>query len=65
MFKEEQVSARIIDGKVIAATIRDEIAADVALIEETYGQAPGLATVLVGSRADSATYVRMKKASVR
>jgi len=55
------VSAQIIDGKVIAATIRDEIAADVAKIQEEYGQAPGLATVLVGSRADSATYVRMKK----
>lgn len=55
------MSAQIIDGKVIAATIRDEIAADVAQIQEEYGQAPGLATVLVGARADSATYVRMKK----
>jgi len=55
------VSAQIIDGKIIAATIRDEIAVDVAAIQEEYGQVPGLATVLVGSRADSATYVRMKK----
>jgi 5,10-methylene-tetrahydrofolate dehydrogenase/methenyl tetrahydrofolate cyclohydrolase len=61
MFKEKKVSAQIIDGKAIAATIRGEIADDVAKMKEQYGQVPGLATVLVGSRADSATYVRMKK----
>ncbi len=55
------MSSKIIDGKIIAATIRGEISEDVAKIKEQHDQVPGLATVLVGSRADSATYVRMKK----
>mmetsp|Transcript_11898 Transcript_11898/g.21526 ORF Transcript_11898/g.21526 Transcript_11898/m.21526 type:complete len:293 (-) Transcript_11898:697-1575(-) len=47
---------KIIDGKWIAADIRKEIADDVKKLNVT----PGLATVLVGNRTDSATYVRMK-----
>ncbi len=61
MFKEERVTAQIIDGKAIAATIRAEIAAEVAKLKEEHGVTPGLATVLVGDRKDSQTYVRMKK----
>jgi len=55
------VTAQIIDGKAIAATIRSEIADEVAKIKESFGVVPGLATVLVGDRKDSQTYVRMKK----
>ena len=55
------MSAQLIDGKAIAATIRGEIAADVEAMKAQYGKAPGLATVLVGARKDSQTYVRMKK----
>jgi len=55
------MSAQIIDGKAIAATIRGEIAADVEAMKAQYGKVPGLATVLVGERKDSQTYVRMKK----
>jgi 5,10-methylene-tetrahydrofolate dehydrogenase/methenyl tetrahydrofolate cyclohydrolase len=55
------VSAQIIDGKLIANTIQNEIAEEVAQMQEAFGEAPGLATVLVGSRPDSQTYVRMKK----
>jgi len=55
------VSAQIIDGKAIAATIRGEIAAEVEKMKAQYGRVPGLATVLVGERKDSQTYVRMKK----
>ena len=55
------VTAQIIDGKAIAATIRAEIAEEVAKIKAEYGVVPGLATVLVGDRKDSQTYVRMKK----
>ena len=55
------MSAKIIDGKAIAATIRGEIAAEVAEMKDAYGMVPGLATVLVGGRTDSQTYVRMKK----
>jgi 5,10-methylene-tetrahydrofolate dehydrogenase/methenyl tetrahydrofolate cyclohydrolase len=60
-FKEEQMSAKIIDGKAIAATIRGEIKAEVEAMQAQYGKVPGLATVLVGERRDSQSYVRMKK----
>jgi 5,10-methylene-tetrahydrofolate dehydrogenase/methenyl tetrahydrofolate cyclohydrolase len=55
------MSAQLIDGKAIAATIRGEIAAEVDAMKAQYGKVPGLATVLVGERRDSQTYVRMKK----
>ena len=55
------MSAQIIDGKAIAATIRGEIKAEVDAMQTHYSQVPGLATVLVGERKDSQTYVRMKK----
>lgn len=55
------MTAQIIDGKAIAATIRAEIAAEVAELKEKYNEVPGLAAVLVGERKDSQTYVRMKK----
>ncbi len=55
------MTAEIIDGKVIAATIRGEIKTEVEAMQAEYGKVPGLATVLVGGRKDSQTYVRMKK----
>lgn len=55
------MTAEIIDGKAIAATIRQEIAVEVAEMQVATGRVPGLATVLVGSRKDSQSYVRMKK----
>jgi 5,10-methylene-tetrahydrofolate dehydrogenase/methenyl tetrahydrofolate cyclohydrolase len=55
------MSAELIDGKAIAATIRGEIKAEVEEMQAKHGQVPGLATVLVGQRKDSQTYVRMKK----
>jgi 5,10-methylene-tetrahydrofolate dehydrogenase/methenyl tetrahydrofolate cyclohydrolase len=55
------MSAKIIDGKAIAATIRGEVKAEVEAMQAQYGKVPGLATVLVGERRDSQSYVRMKK----
>jgi 5,10-methylene-tetrahydrofolate dehydrogenase/methenyl tetrahydrofolate cyclohydrolase len=55
------MTAELIDGKAIAATIRGEIKAEVEEMKAKYGRVPGLATVLVGVRKDSQTYVRMKK----
>lgn len=55
------MTAQLIDGKAIAATIRGEIKAEVETMKARYGKVPGLAAVLVGSRKDSQTYVRMKK----
>ena len=54
-------ASKIIDGKAIAAAIRGEIKEEVAEMKAKYGKVPGLAVVIVGSRPDSATYVRMKK----
>lgn len=53
--------ATVIDGKAIAAKIRQEIKASVETLKEKTAQVPGLAVVLIGDRKDSATYVRMKK----
>lgn len=55
------MSAQLIDGKQIAADIRGEIEAEVEEMKAGTGKVPGLATVLVGMRKDSQTYVRMKK----
>lgn len=55
------MTAQIIDGKAIAATIRGEIKAEVDEMQAEFGKVPGLATVLVGARPDSAAYVSMKK----
>jgi 5,10-methylene-tetrahydrofolate dehydrogenase/methenyl tetrahydrofolate cyclohydrolase len=55
------MSAELIDGKAIAKIIHGEIAAEVEDIKTKHGKVPGLATVLVGARKDSQTYVRMKK----
>eukprot|EP00472_Partenskyella_glossopodia_P004071 CAMPEP_0197534258 /NCGR_PEP_ID=MMETSP1318-20131121/46504_1 /TAXON_ID=552666 /ORGANISM="Partenskyella glossopodia, Strain RCC365" /LENGTH=305 /DNA_ID=CAMNT_0043091453 /DNA_START=59 /DNA_END=972 /DNA_ORIENTATION=- len=51
----------VIDGKKTAATIRQEIKTQVLTMKKKFGVTPGLATVLVGNRTDSATYVRFKK----
>ncbi|EIE27395.1 hypothetical protein COCSUDRAFT_26703 [Coccomyxa subellipsoidea C-169] len=54
-------TAQIINGKAIADSIRKEIADEVKALQEKYGKVPGLAVVLVGTKGDSATYVRMKR----
>jgi methylenetetrahydrofolate dehydrogenase (NADP+)/methenyltetrahydrofolate cyclohydrolase len=55
------MTAQLIDGKMIAQQVRDEIAAKVAKRLETGRSVPTLATVLVGDRPDSATYVSAKQ----
>ncbi len=51
---------KIIDGKAIAAEIRQEIAADVVALKAR-GVTPGLAVVLVGDDPASRVYVSMKE----
>ncbi|MCY4503242.1 MAG: bifunctional methylenetetrahydrofolate dehydrogenase/methenyltetrahydrofolate cyclohydrolase FolD [Alphaproteobacteria bacterium] len=51
-------SARIIDGKALAASLRERVAAQVAALDGTVR--PGLAVVLVGEDPASAVYVRNK-----
>jgi methylenetetrahydrofolate dehydrogenase (NADP+) / methenyltetrahydrofolate cyclohydrolase len=50
----------IIDGKKIAAHIKDSIAAEVKILKEQTGKTPGLAVVLVGDDPASAVYVKNK-----
>ena len=51
---------QIIDGKATAATIKQEIAAEVEAIVKAGGRRPHLAAVLVGHDGGSETYVRNK-----
>jgi methylenetetrahydrofolate dehydrogenase (NADP+)/methenyltetrahydrofolate cyclohydrolase len=55
------MSATIIDGKEVAARVRADVARDVAAFRERTGQAPGLATILVGDDPASAVYVANKR----
>eukprot|EP00501_MAST-03F_sp_TOSAG23-6_P002232 GSMAST32.ASY1.ANO1.2332.1 assembled CDS len=50
-----------IDGRATAKTIRSELIVHVSSLKSSHQVTPGLAVVLVGSRTDSAVYVRMKK----
>ena len=54
------MAAEIIDGKSIAAEIREEVRLDTESLTAG-GVVPGLATVLVGENPASATYVRSKQ----
>ena len=55
------MAARIIDGRAIAARVRERVAADVAAFTAETGLQPGLATVLVGDDPASAVYVGGKQ----
>jgi methylenetetrahydrofolate dehydrogenase (NADP+)/methenyltetrahydrofolate cyclohydrolase len=54
------MTARIIDGKAIAAELRTRVAGEVARVKREHGFTPGLAVVLVGSDPGSQVYVRSK-----
>ena len=54
------MTARIIDGKAIAAELRGRVAADVARVRRDHHLVPGLAVVLVGNDPASEVYVRSK-----
>jgi methylenetetrahydrofolate dehydrogenase (NADP+) / methenyltetrahydrofolate cyclohydrolase len=55
------VSAKIIEGKPIAAQVRARVAREVRELVERTGRPPGLATVLVGDDPGSAVYVGGKQ----
>src|SRR5690349_13994113 len=55
------MSATIIDGREVAARVRADVARDVAELTDSTGQAPGLATILVGDDPASAIYVANKR----
>jgi methylenetetrahydrofolate dehydrogenase (NADP+) / methenyltetrahydrofolate cyclohydrolase len=51
----------MIDGKAVAAAVRERVKVDVAAYEQEAGRVPGLATVLVGDDPASEVYVSMKR----
>ncbi len=55
------MTAQILDGKAVAKTIRQELAAEVASFKQQTGVTPKLAAVLVGSDPASQVYVRNKQ----
>ena len=54
------MSARIIDGKAIAAKIKEEQKQRILRLQQQHGVRPGLAVILVGSDPASQVYVRNK-----
>src|SRR5260370_6281224 len=55
------MTAKILDGKAIAAKVRSEVAVGVVRFRETQGRPPGLDVVLVGDDAASNASVRNKE----
>ena len=55
------MTARLIDGKAIAARVRAGVAEEVEAFRRETGRVPGLATVLVGDDPASAIYVAGKQ----
>ena len=54
------MTARIIDGKAIAADLRAAVAAETRRLTAEHGLVPGLAVVLIGDNPASKTYVTSK-----
>ncbi|HEY3818920.1 MAG TPA: bifunctional methylenetetrahydrofolate dehydrogenase/methenyltetrahydrofolate cyclohydrolase FolD [Polyangiaceae bacterium] len=55
------MTARILDGKALAETVRAEVRAGVDAFRAKYGRVPGLDVVLVGDDPASAVYTRSKE----
>ena len=59
------MTARVIDGKAAAATLRAAVGIEVERFAAATGRAPGLAVVLMGDDPASAVYVRAKGKATR
>ena len=51
----------LIDGKKIAAELREELKKEVSELKSKYNKVPGLTVILIGDMAPSQIYVRMKE----
>jgi len=51
----------LIDGKKIAAELREELKTEVSELKTKYNKVPGLTVILIGDMAPSQIYVRMKE----
>jgi methylenetetrahydrofolate dehydrogenase (NADP+)/methenyltetrahydrofolate cyclohydrolase len=54
------MTAKIIDGRAVAAALREKVAAEIGGLKTRHGLVPGIAVVLVGDNPVSAAYVRSK-----
>ncbi len=59
------MAAKIIDGRAVAARVREQVARDVEAHVAAGGQRPGLATVLIGDDPASGVYVGGKQKASR
>jgi methylenetetrahydrofolate dehydrogenase (NADP+) / methenyltetrahydrofolate cyclohydrolase len=55
------LSARILDGKVLALKIREEVGAEAVRFQDETGITPGLVVILIGENPASQVYVRNKE----
>ena len=53
----------LIDGKKIAAELREELRKEVVELKSKYNKVPGLTVILIGDMAPSQIYVRNKEKS--
>ena len=51
----------LIDGKKVAAELREELKQEVSELKAKYNKVPGLTVILIGDMAPSQIYVRMKE----
>ena len=58
------MTAKIIDGKIIAADLRAAVKAEVRRLRTAHGIVPGLAVVLIGDEPASQSYVASKSRAV-
>ncbi len=65
MVLQEQSVGQVMDGKALAATVRETLKEKVTKIVETGKRRPGLAVVLVGDDKASALYVKNKTQSCK
>ena len=55
------MKAKILDGKMVSARIKEELKQEVKILKEEKGIEPGLAVIIVGEDPASKIYVRNKK----
>ncbi|GMR00303.1 MAG: bifunctional methylenetetrahydrofolate dehydrogenase/methenyltetrahydrofolate cyclohydrolase FolD [Zetaproteobacteria bacterium] len=55
------MTAQILDGRILSASLREDLRHDTAELAAKHGRAPGLAVILVGEDPASQIYVRNKK----
>jgi methylenetetrahydrofolate dehydrogenase (NADP+)/methenyltetrahydrofolate cyclohydrolase len=55
------MTATVLDGKAVAATVREEVAREVAKFRDESGKTPRLVVILVGDDPASAVYVKNKQ----